>query len=664
MSKSEVLFLWLALALALESSALLAFDPDADLCEGSAARVSGKPWSRHELVEKFLGMTHVDAGENTLFKHRKDLSLRQLRQQGIKRRLAFFVENALLKRLKDKVFHDTEAAVAVTSLYKSIFMRNLRNAVLPNGTPVMDLIEAPYSDYKSLRFLFADNTPELRAALEKVYEQTSHEFERHLELYPDLMGLAKEAGRGENDLLSDPKKWHLAGFGETAGLEVAEAAAAAKEARYRNNPGDKTIGVQRFSDATVQRVLRERFAMAENARAALEEQFKDHPQIMTKHGDVYVFSRGLMEVLKDAKGKSFDGHEAYLDYVRSEIWRTLEVDVSWTKLQEETGTDPITRMQRLFNAYDAFAPSIYQDLEIVDMGISRAQHGLMAVDHTGQGIRNMEEFARRMALLAKKGAGPGEDIVQRALKQGELGQVKASGDFDVIQGHVFRGLEELGQKGDPHFSDDGKPELSGDDLIHAPDHEMTDREKFEMQHYVATHATGSTYRFAWVPASYKPAPGSKEAKPISAAERAAMIDMGHGLEKDLRRALFGKIARSDLEKISIGFDLVPNDGGGGSVRLIIGGTHIGNSSIKKIEAQAAFMIRDFRQHPEFEGYTLEPTLSRYSYAPANPEMLYHFISPSVPTPEGPVPRAGVTGAAGGASPALAPRSPDASPPGL
>ena len=468
--------------------------------------------------------------------------------------LFFHVENAVLKSLNDIYFRDKELSAGTTSWYKKTFM-SLLEEVLEKQPQLM------YADYKGLRLASSPASEKLRRQLSDIYQAAGLKLEGLLRKFPQLTPLFES----DHGLVSNPRAWFLAGTGSTAD----RAAIAARFARYRSDDHGKTVPVLDYSDPTVRNELDFHVLETEMLRLTLEKdllprQSTSYPILIPSEiGNDWVLSPPVFETLRKVKA---NGKQEYTLKVRQLFAKRFKVLLS---------DHEVEILQKYFHLIDTFSPNIFETHEIVDLGMGGSTHGLVAVDISGQGPRNLyrTQLAVQRAAVAKSKEFAADLAVDFTREE----QTIASQQFQELRGRFGIALGSVFSE----FPNRGSLTFSGDDGIFQPVNTMDLAHKQNLLNELTNLGTPADFRLTFLPQNY-----SDRSIPISQTQRAEYVTVAENIEKALRVQLEADgVSFWDLKNLIIGVDLKPELSGNSRIDLIIDGKN--HEKINPIIAKVA-----------------------------------------------------------------------------
>jgi hypothetical protein len=482
-------------------------------------------------------------------------------------------ENAIIKDLNDHIIHDKELVTALDNLDKEIFHRNLMESPL-----LSKQVDASYSDFKSMRFRFHDNSPAMRQELSRVYEKSAREFAAAVEKTP--IARLYKSSRG---IAHAPESWHLAGIGDTPDM----ASRAARHARSSFRDGHRLTPMQDFS--LIGGELDDILDATEILRSKLARDFSQNPGIMTRSpGGRPVLSDDAVEVLRKVKVNGT--LEDYMAVVQQDF----------KKFGVELTQDQVLDLRDYKGLSDSFSASI-RSAKREEIDFSKAPSDILSVDIAGQGARNL---SGTMAALADV-AGKGPEAAVAASRQAER-----LATFDMA--HRVNGFyDALSEVFGPGASK--RVLISGDDILYFSDTPINSAQTHAFQALLANGARTSGYRPTRNPKNY-----GDTKQPIVPSDRSLWINRAESVEKGLRKALSRGVESARLKSLGFTIDLVPQEKSGGIVNVIVGG-HIDDPvTLAKIKEEARTIVR---QHRGMK-------LGSVEYA--RPGMVHQAVAPNAP----------------------------------
>jgi hypothetical protein len=452
-------------------------------------------------------------------------------EAGPERHLWFEIENILVKQLNDHVFRDRTVTQAVGNLYKELFF-----AELDRSPFLRDRVLGRYTDYKSIRMVFTESTPEVLAELRRVHEAANRAFARALRESPLRALFERETG-----LVADPATWHLAG----AGASMAEAGTAARTARAFVARGGSPL--ERFED--VAPFLRQRLQRVERLRQEVAARIAPESGLLVGAPNVpgtpRVLSDEAIEILRKTPAHNL---AEYVDAVRARIYRRFGIFVS---------RDDVRLLREYHSLVDGFAPGIFQETQTA-LDVSRGSHGLVTVDFAGQGARNIRHTMEALSHPAAREPKGAVRTARAMQDKASAAMMRLSWQFrDAVAMVIGRGeIEQIA--------------ISGDDGIYAPTVRLTPAQKTALVRRIAGSSENpGAFRLSFLPEEYVGSPGTR----IPAEHRSALIVAADEIEKGVRARLFEGLARrpSDLRGLVLGVELYPRADGRGSAKLIASG---------------------------------------------------------------------------------------------
>ncbi len=459
--------------------------------------------------------------------------------------LYFHVENSVMKAMNDHYFKDKEITASVVSLYEQILMKYLMTD--PRYRP-----EQVYSDYKSLRFAFAKDTPELRRHLNDAFALAAAEFKEELLKYPSLKNLFDFEG----SKIRDTSRWHLGGFGQSAD----QAGTAARFARYHKTPeGHWTPPIEDFNDPRVLNDLNMKVTAAERYRtrvsAALRFLDPSTKALTAMDSAHWILSPAAIDILRKVEANS---EAEYVKYVQDKFKLRfgLELDAQLVK-----------DMQVYFHEIEAFAPSIFETQETLSLGLgSSGADGIVAADLSGQNVRNLHAVMKSVSEAARTSVKGAEAI--RAVELARAGQEKASRDFELRRERFGDALTSAGLAGkDLPFARSGLL-FSGDDGVFFPKAPLKTPEKIALLRKLSERSMqADDFRVTFLSPTF-----AGSLKELTNTEKADLISRAEGTEKELRKVLENRGVRyEDLKSVGLALDVQPTLAEGTKIKVWVTG---------------------------------------------------------------------------------------------
>ncbi|MCB0419293.1 MAG: hypothetical protein KDD39_16725, partial [Bdellovibrionales bacterium] len=278
--------IWLIAALSLAQPCLAgdeAAEKRVQTCHGAHGTIAleGGPISPSLFKGRYQDFKPTTVEQNQEF-------IRISIQDPTGRHLYFHVENSVLKPLNDEYLEDRELSQALTNLYKDIFFKHLKGE-----SELYKSLKAQFSDYKTVRLAFNEDTPEFRSALKRVYEKTAKEYEAALSEYLEMHSKLNGA---RHPLVEEPKLWHQAGLGRHADE-------AGWSSRYaRKGAGEtKSPTLLNFRDPETLTAFQTSYANTETRRQALQKELETKKGILVPVSALStkkVLSREALEILR------------------------------------------------------------------------------------------------------------------------------------------------------------------------------------------------------------------------------------------------------------------------------------------------------------------------------------------------------------------------------
>jgi hypothetical protein len=457
-----------------------------------------------------------------------------------KKAVYFDVENSVLKQLNDEVLETKDLADATGNLFNKILYDKIQKHPQLSGK-----LEGRYRDFKSLRFRFlleeGEDSADILKALKKLYLETTNEFEKVL----SSTGM-KPLYENRTGQLGDPKKWFLAGTGETP-LEANMAARQARGMLRENGAQSKLVEYESRIDNLALDIK-----AVEKIRIDLQRsEGLFNAKIMVRVSDKKrVLSKDAISILRKTKPSDFKTNEEYHAALNNQFKK-----IFGTKVDSYT----LDKMTTYFEGVDSLAPPLFVRNRVgIDLG--QSENGLVSVDFTGIGVDNAYQS---MIGLAKKGATSGSNdvMVGKALQAVDEHVEKVTDSMNAAKRAFNRGTQKVTQTRKPAV-------FSGDDGIYFPDGSWSLKDKEKLVRNLG-RKDPSKYRVTFVETRYP------DGTSIPVSSRSEYIVRAEKVEKEIRKMITGigadKISPDDAKKLMIAIDFRPSQSSKGEWGVLLGG---------------------------------------------------------------------------------------------
>lgn len=436
-------------------------------------------------------------------------------------RLFLDIENAVLKILNDDVIKDRELVTALTNVHKKLVWSVI------SGDPVLaEALVGKYSDFKSLRFAFRENTPELQRRAAAALTEINKRYEQYV---ADLVQQEGWAARMKG-LTADARNWYHGGVGSTPD----QAGVATRFSR--ENLGPDGVAVLRAFDKAAPALQQAAFNASRFQRWAARR-FAG-PMLVGTPGGKKVLSAEAIEAIK----KTVPGKGEELSFA---VARVLNARFG-AKVEEREAR----ALLNYISMADQFSPGLLLGKRVV-IEMEQPAAAVISADFKGQNARNLEETMKALADT------DGQHITARlqAVRAGEIRATEALENKKARFGKAMgRFAEEMRKRGRFTRAEASrlKAEFTGDDGVMFLPSELSAEERALAQKFLLEEMQAEDIRLAFVNF------GGGEA-----SLRSGQIVNAEGLEKKLRNNLVGRLAREKLNDLQIGVYLEPE----GSYRL-------------------------------------------------------------------------------------------------
>lgn len=504
-----------------------------------AADLSAKERSQIRSLPKVEEFKSINATSNLEFDNRIFISGIDDIPSG-KKPVYFDVENSVLKQLNDEILETKDLADSAGNLFNRILYDKIQKNPMLSGK-----LEGRYRDFKSLRFRFlideGEDSADILNALKKLYQETTLEFEKTL----SSTGL-KPLWENKAGQLGDPKKWFLAGTGETP----LEANMAARQARgMLREPGSKSKLVEYQSRVDN---LASNIKAVEKIRLDLQaSEGLAKARITVKGiGNKRVLSKDAIGILRKTKSGDFNSKEKYHAALNSQFKKMFGSEV-----------DPkiLDKMTSYFESVDSLAPPLFvRNRAGIDLG--QSENGLVSVDFTGIGVDNAYQA---MIGLAKKGTSSlsNEVMVSKALQAVDEHVEKVTDSMNIAKRTFNSGTQKVTKARKPAV-------FSGDDGIYFPDGTWSLKDKEKLVRNLGKKDPAK-YRVTFVETKYP------DGTSIPVSNRSEYIVRAEKVEKEIRKMVTGigpdKINPDDAKKLMIAIDFKPSQSSSGEWGVLTGG---------------------------------------------------------------------------------------------
>lgn len=414
-------------------------------------------------------------------------------------KLVVVLENAVLKEANDRIVKDRDFVTVLENYFKS-----LAYAKIASDPLVGPKLLGEYSDFKSLHFALAENSPEVTARLAKLNEEINHQFAAY------LGSVAQERGWQGRGLARDLRNWHIMGIGETTD----EAGLAARDSRLRLT-GDGLASARTFGEAeeSLTRTAR-RIAVHQNW---IGIRLGNVPGMVDPREDGVLSAELVNLVLKVNPAQPT--MDSYLAALGRDIYQRFGVALTHHELLSLRGyVDDVSRL-----SLPLLTP------ERVEIDFAQKASAALSADFQGQNARNIVES---MLALRQSQEKPFKEKVI-ALREAEQ---RATRDLDRRKANYKRIVSRI--------APDAVLQTTGDDSVAFLSRPLTEREKrMVLEGWISEGGDASDLRLAHV----NFVPGGR-AVPVN--DRSRLIVAAETAEKDVRKELIGKISRAQLNALS------------------------------------------------------------------------------------------------------------------
>lgn len=456
-----------------------------------------------------------------------------------KKPVYFDVENSVLKQLNDEIMETKDLSDATGNLFNRILFDKIQKSPELAGK-----LEGRYRDFKSLRFRFlideGEDSTAILKALKKLYSESTSEFEKAL----SATGLGPLWAR-RNGQLGDPKKWFLAGTGETP----LEANMAARQARgMLKEPGSSSKLVEYKSRIDN---LAKDIKGVESLRLELQgtRSLGEAKIMVNAGGKKKVLSKDAIGILRKTKSGDFDSTEKYHAALNTQFKKLFGVEVE---------AKDLNKMTTYFESVDSLAPPLFvRNRAGIDLG--QSENGLVSVDFTGVGVDNA--YQAMVGLAKNTTQGSNKAMVGKALEAVDEYVEKVTDSMNQAKRTFNAGTKKVTHARKPAV-------FSGDDGIYFPDSSWNLKDKEKLVRNLG-RKDPAKYRVTFVETKYP------DGTSIPVSNRSEYIVRAEKIEKEIRKMVTGvgvdKISPEDAKKLMIAIDFKPSQTTKGEWGVLLGG---------------------------------------------------------------------------------------------
>ena len=407
------------------------------------------------------------------------------------------VENAVLKTLNDRVVQDRELVTALTNLHKDVVWSAI------SADPVLNqAIVAKYSDFKSLRFAFAEDTPEIRRQASRVFAGFNARYGEYVDKLVAQNGW-QERMRG---LSANTRHWFHAGLGATpdqAGLASRASRTQIEEGRaavLRSFTGSsQSLELARGQVGEFQRWVAARFRGVDG--------FLSSDRVLTA------------EVIEAIKKAVLREGENSAEAVARALSQRFRIQVNGKEA---------AALEKYLSLVDQFSPGLLLDNR-TRIVMDQPARGVISADFKGQNARNIEATMRALASAEGK---PLPDLIREV----RLGEKAATDALNEKKADFQRALDRAFPKRNVHA------EFSGDDGVAFVNFDLGADDLARFQEVWAGMGKADELRMTMIPLRAS----------SGADSRSAQIVKAESLEKKYRQLLIEDLPREKLNQLQLG----------------------------------------------------------------------------------------------------------------
>jgi hypothetical protein len=422
------------------------------------------------------------------------------------------VELSPLKELNDNVFKEKSFPTAAANAYKKLFFRELAKV------PELQRGAIKFSDYKTIRIEFADESPLTQQKATELAQKVALEYAEEVH----SLGVAPLYAHAEG-LVKDPSTWHLVGFGSSA--DEARVAAIVSADR---NIGSRVLKPGVFAEflPQLEKSLTQSRSQLKTLVEAPELKGRGEPNGLlsrTQKGQL-IPSVEAIDLLRKTQPNTAENRLKFLKLANKAF--SLRLDEPPQSLAKEANAPWVHAIFDVFNFAEAqFSPGIYSAEKVSLHGLD-VPHGKIAIDFRGLGSRKVFTTMEAIADPASGGARQSLAAARRVLKE----------DQAYFANQKAR-MTEIAKQA---FGSDVNVRFSGDECSIILAHPMNSREEALFNQRVQADPLTSRIR-------------SVASSPIKTGvtrkDESIIIGEAESLEKDLRYQLLGQIDLKTLNRL-------------------------------------------------------------------------------------------------------------------
>lgn len=356
---------------------------------------------------------------------------------GFKKKVTMEFEMSFLKPLNDVTLRDKTFATALGNFGKKRFAENLKKQL---GSKYDKALK--YKDYKSVRVAL-DDSPEVRAALQRAYSDTITDVEKlFADQFPEASELLRIRG---NPASGNVSKQFNGGMGSGVrgpdkAMKMARHARSmdpkdAKKLHHYDNHVD-TFDAQARNIETARRKVQKILLKAPNGRRALAK-VRDGVYVLSSDAVQIIRKSSLKRRMRNSPEAEAAADNEYFGKIRMGLYQQTGVKLDY---------DEVRALVRSHQALDEFSPSFFSvkptSMNVDEMSPDIARKTFMTFDREKAGATNEEAIARRLA--GQRNVSAESTIIQARQGVDDADEILAGWRSD-LQNLAFHSLSREGK---------------------------------------------------------------------------------------------------------------------------------------------------------------------------------------------------------------------------
>lgn len=506
------------------------------------------------VQEDFATFRKITEADNKVF---NDLAKKANAGEPTEAKLFADVEMAVAKQANDKFVNNKDLVTGLSNLHKEILWKNISQ-----DPDLAKQIVGKYSDFKSVRFAFRENTPAIEAKLKKALTEANIQYEAALEeLATKLKWEEKARGIAKNR-----RDWFHGGIGgspDEAGLAARQSRSLKNEAGFSEMRSFKEVSPRLEKSAQeFQRV--QRWA---------EERFKNVDGMLTDAGGGRkILSPEAIEAYKKVTPLE-DTRDAFVAAVQKDFKARFGVDLKRQQVES---------LQKYLDITDQFSPGIFVEKR-VEINLGLRDKGIISGDFKGQNARNFHETMQ--ALVSTEGRNFAERV--KAVRKGEDRATYALNQKKEV---FKKSVEKVFGKVDPEW--EKHVFFTGDDGIYLPKNALSRIKEEEFMDVWLQSSKADDLRQTFIASRY----GDSQTL-IPTDLRSEFVVAAESIEKKMRGALIQKVPREDLNGVQFAIRYQPQEAAGAKPLVDV---YIRPNVGKSVPKQVTAAVKEYLSNNKFD----------------------------------------------------------------